>query len=140
MTGRELSRRLGCLRYRRFFVDIGPDQIGSILRRVRVVREDNSDRFSDVAHTVSRQHRLPVGLQPRVFGRAELDGRNVADIGRGPYGVHAGIIRDCCGIDRPDIAMGNAGPDDTHMQGIRKRPVGDECPLAGQKRTVFQPQ
>ena len=120
----------GRIRDRRKFVDINEHQIGSILRRVRILGKDDSDRFADIPHPLPRHDRLLVGVEPRVLRRAEIDQRDI-----GP--VH------CLGgrsIDIGDDPMCHVRPDNAHVQRVGKSPVRRKGSCTGKQRGVLQPQ
>jgi hypothetical protein len=81
-AGRELARLgLGGEQDRQL-LDLDHDQIGGVLGHVGVFGEHGGDRLADIAYAVSGEHRLAVGLERRNPPLAEIDRRQVRDIGR----------------------------------------------------------
>ena len=78
------GRRRG-VEHRRQLLGLDRDEIGGILGEIGVGREHRRDRLADIAQPLPRQQRLAIGAQ-RLAGRvAEIDRRQIGDVGAGPH-------------------------------------------------------
>ena len=77
----EFPRRCAGVEDDRQFFDRDGDEIGRVLRHVGVDRKHRRDRLADIAHALPGQNRLAIGRQAFNAGQAEIDRRNLGDIG-----------------------------------------------------------
>src|SRR5258708_2776460 len=88
---------------------------------------------------ITRQDRLAVRFKPFDPTQADADRRDIGNIGAGPY-CHDPIERYCRGrIDPTQLPMRHWRAHDPHVKLMRKRNVGGEPTVAGDKRLVFEP-
>ena len=118
--------------------DFDLDQVGRVFRRVGVLGEDRGDRLADIAHAVAGQHRLAVRPERRrpAVG-AEVDRRDVGDVGGGPYRGDARKPSRRRPVDRAQDAVGVRRAHDPHMELAGEVDVGGEAPPAGDQRPVL---
>ena len=60
---RAWAARLGRVEHRRFLIDVDLDEFGGILGGIRVVGDNDGERFPHVPHHVGGQHRLQVAAE-----------------------------------------------------------------------------
>ena len=115
------------------------DELGGVLRDVGIVGDHGGDRLTDIANRLAREDGLQVAL---ALDRAEphRDRREVAEVGRGDDGVHAGQRGRLVGGDRLDARVRGRGAHDPHVQLARAVDVVDEVPGAAQQARVLAPQ
>ena len=65
--------------------DLHGHEISRILGHIGVFGEDGGDRIAHIAHALGRQHRLAPWLEPLDAALAEIDRRNIRNVGRGPH-------------------------------------------------------
>ena len=118
---------------------VDDDQLGRVLRGVRGVGDHHGDRLARVAHALGREHRELDGhelrpVEPR-HERLEL-----AEVGGGQHGAHAGRLRRLGGVDAldPRRTVGRAGEGDVQHAGGAD--VVDEGGVAGQVAAVLDPR
>ncbi len=128
--GGEQHRQLG---------DLHGHQIGSVLGNVGILGEHRRHRIADIAHLAGRQHRLAVRFERRDAALAEIDRRNVGDVGRAPDRDHARERARGRGVERDDRAMGVVRAHDAHVQLVRKRNVAGKAAAAAHQGRIFQP-
>ena len=130
-------RRAGVEDHRQFF-DRDCDEIGRVLRHVGVDRKHRRDRLADIAHALPGQNRLAIGRQALDAGQAEIDRRNLGDVGRRPHGDDARHRQRRTGVDRHDAAVGMAGAHHAHVQHAGKGDIGGEGAAARHQRPVLE--
>ena len=64
--------------------DVGEDQSGRVLGKVGILGKDHGDRLADIADLGGRQHRLAIRPEAGYADLAEVDRRDVRDVGRCP--------------------------------------------------------
>ena len=140
-AGRELARfpvRPGNRR-QRFVIDL--DQLGRVLGEVGGPGEHGGHRFADIARAVPREHVLAVGLEGLDLAvGAEVDGRDVGDVGVGPNRVHPLHRQRGGGIDGPDLRVGVRRADDPHVDLAREIDIAGEAPAPGDQRRILDPR
>ncbi len=104
-AGKEFDRRRRRVEHHRQFLDLDGDEIGGVLRHIRIDREHRRDRIADEAYAAGRQHRLAIGLELLNAAFAEIDRRHVGDVVRRPNRDHAGQRTGFGGIDRNDVSV-----------------------------------
>ena len=124
---------------RRQFLDVEHDELGRILGEIGIVGEHRRDRLADVAHCAGREQPLPVGLQTFDPGQAEIDRRNVGNVGGRPHREHARFRQRRARVDRADAAVREIRAHDAHVQLLRKRNVGGKAATSGQQRAILEP-
>ena len=60
------------------------DQVGGVFGAVGIRRKDNRQRLADIANMIFGKDRLPVRLKAFNPRQAEIDRRDIGDIGRRP--------------------------------------------------------
>ncbi len=76
-------RRRGTHDFRQFF-DFDCDQITGVFGAVGIRRKDNRQRLADIANIIFGKDRLPVRLKALNPRQAEIDRRDIGDIGPRP--------------------------------------------------------
>ena len=139
-AGRELGR-LG-LRGQQHgqLLDLHADEVGSVLGGIGIAREHRRHRLADIAHAPAREHGLAVGLERRDAALAEIDGRQIRNVGRGPHRHHARQRARGRGIDRHDVAVRMVRAHHAHMKLVGKRNVAGKAAGAPHQRRILQPQ
>ena len=99
-----------------------------------------STYLADSAIFPIRQDRLAIRLQFLDTTFAEVDRRDVGNVGRGPDGDDAGQGARLLHVDRHDAAMRVGRPDHAHVQLMRKRDVAREPAMSADQRSVFEPR
>ena len=119
--------------------DVGEDQSRRVLGKVGILGEDHRHRLADIAHLGGRQHRLAIGPEAGYADLAEVDRRDVRDVGRCPHGDHAGQRQRLRRVDTEEAAMRYRRADDAHMELAGEIDVGGEAALSGEERPVLEP-
>ena len=119
--------------------DVGEDQIGRVLGKVGILGKDHRHRLADIAHLGGREHRLAVGPEAGHADLAEVDRRDVGDVGRVHTRDHAGQRQRLRRVDAEDAAMGHRRAHDAHVELAGKADVGGEAALSGEERPVLEP-
>ena len=108
--------------------------------RYGVGREHRGDRLADIAQPVPRQQRLAIGAQ-RLAGRvAEIDRRQIGDVGAGPDRDDAGRGQRRRDVDAAQHGMGVGRAHDAHVQLVREADIADELAAPGEQRRVLEPR
>ena len=139
-AGFELAGRRVGVQERRQFLDVEHDELGRILGEIGIVGEHRRDRLADIAHRAGREQPLPVRFQTFDPGQAEVDRRNVGNVGCRPHREHACFRQRRARVDRADAAMREIRAHDSHVQLLRKRNIGGKTAAPGQERAVLKPR
>jgi hypothetical protein len=113
-------------------LDLRRDEIGGILGGIGVGGKNRRDRLADIADTAARQYRLAVRFEPRHRGQAEIDRRDVGDVGSGPDRDHPAMPRRLVAIDREEPCERRGRAHDAHEKRLGRRDVGREPAVPGQ--------
>ncbi len=65
----------------RHVLNLDRNEIGGIFGDVGIGREHRGDQLADVAYALGREHRLAIWLKPLDAAFAEIDRRNIRDVG-----------------------------------------------------------
>ena len=118
---------------------VDDDQLGRVLGGVRRVGDDHRDRLARVTDALGREHRE---LDGHELGPVEHRGERleVAEVGGGEHGAHAGRPLGLGGVDALDARrpVGRAGEGD--VEHARGADVVDEVRVAGQVAAVLDPR
>ena len=134
----EIARRRARIEQDGQLLDLHLDQIGRVLRDIRIAREHRRHRIAHIAHALVRQDGLAIGREAFDAGEAKIDRRNVLDVGERPHRGDAGHGARRLRVDRHDAAVRVRGAHEPHVQHVGKRDVGGEAPAAGDERPVFE--
>ena len=91
-------------------------RIGGVFGDIGVIGEDGGDGLADIAHAVTRQHRLAIGLQLLDLAFAEIDRSDVGDVRRRPDGVDPGKRQRGGDVDGADAGMRLRRAHDAHVE------------------------
>jgi hypothetical protein len=137
-AGLELTGRIAGGHHHRQLLDLDRDVLSRVLGDIRVFGEDGRHRIADVAHIGLGQRRLAEFADAGgVFVGAEIDRRQVGDVGIGPYRDHARHL-ECGGrVDRDDLSVRPGRAHDPHVKLVRKIDVAGITAAPGHQRAVF---
>ena len=131
------GRRVG-LHQRGQWLCLDGHEIGSILGRVRIGREDDGDGLAHITDAVGGEDRLAIRIETFDAGEAKIDRRNIGDIRRGPDRDDARNAAHRGRVDRADARMGMGRANYTHVQLMRERDVGGKAAIACDERPIFE--
>ena len=124
--------------HRRRLRDVEVDEIGGILGDIGVGGEHRGNGIANIAHAVRGEDGLAIGgeaLDPR---QPEIDRRDVADIGEGPYGGDAGQGAGRGGVDPDQPAVRHRRAHHAHGELVREADIGGELAVPGHQRAIFE--
>ena len=119
-AGLEFARRFVGLQNGRQFLDVERDELGRVLGEIGIVREHGGDRLADITHKSVGEEPLAIRLQALDAAQAEIDRRDVGDIGCGPHRLHAGQRKRRIGVDGAQLSVREIRAHDAHVQLLRK--------------------
>ena len=124
--------------HRRQFVDLQHDGFERILCARACVGDNQRNRFADVTHLVTGDHRLLEHQQRRMGFLAQRDARHHrADIGCGDHRDNPGHGEAGLGVDRADTAVRHRAAQDCGRQHAGARHVPKVSAAALQETTVL---
>ena len=135
----EFAGRVARGHERRQRLDLDLDEIGRIFGKIGILGEYRRHGVADITHPAYSQHRLTIGfdLIGRARGVAEIDRRDVGDVGAGPHRHDAREPQCRCRVDAHDPAMGDGRPHHAHMELMGEGDVAGEQPASGHQRPVL---
>ena len=90
--GRGIDDRLELL-------DVQRNEFGRVFGDIRICCKNRGDRFTDIAHTILRQHRLAKWRELLIWSFAKIDRREIGDIVGRPNRDYAGSSARCGRLD-----------------------------------------
>ena len=119
-------------------LEVGDDEVGGVLGRVRVLGDDDGDRLADVADGAVGEDGLQVRVE-RLVERAEADRdpRERVEVGGGEHGVDAGRVARRCRVDAEHPRVGRRRAHDAHVELAGPVDIVDEAPGAAQQAAVL---
>ncbi len=126
--------------YRGQFFEIGNDMLGGVLGLIGIFREHHRDRLAHIAYPAARHQRLTKGDEFLHAVIAEIDRRQVVNVGNGPRRNHARTGQGTGDVDGDDAPVRKRRAHHAHVELVRKRNVGREAPLTAHERRIFKPR